>query len=293
MSRASYVDLQTNGHGGIDFLSATTTDEIRTATRSLYQAGVAAFLPTLITADPNQLLASARLIREVRESQSPDEAKILGFHLEGPFISHEKCGVHPPHFIHEPDIDLMKKYLAIEDVKIVTLAPELPGALELIRFLVDRGVVVSLGHSNATIEEANAGFDAGATTVTHLYNAMSKFPGLAEAALERDGLVFQIIVDDVHVTRENVASALKGREERFIITNDTVAAAGIGEGRFAFGDMEIEVRDHQARRLDGTLAGGVGTLDRSRAILHEIGISEADSLAAATTRPLALIGGRI
>ena len=92
MSRASYVDLQTNGHGGIDFLSATTTDEIRTATRSLYQAGVAAFLPTLITADPNQLLASARLIREVRESQSPDEAKILGFHLEGPFISHEKCG---------------------------------------------------------------------------------------------------------------------------------------------------------------------------------------------------------
>ena len=286
----SFVDLQINGHGGIDFLSATSSDEIRKATRSLYSSGVKAFLPTLITCEPALLLRSAALIQEVRSDPRPNESSILGFHLEGPFISHVKCGVHPGSFIRPPDIGLMKKLLNIGNVRMVTLAPELVGALDLIRFLVDQGITVSLGHSNATIDEAHAGFDAGATTVTHLYNGMSKVPGLAQAALEREGLVFQIIVDDVHVSRENVALAIRGREDRFILTNDTVAPAGLNEGAFKFGEMTIEVKEGQARRLDGTLAGGIGTLSESISILKEIGIDEKAAFAAATSRPLFLIG---
>jgi len=286
----TFIDLQINGHGGIDLLSAQSSEEIRQVNRSLYQSGVKAYLPTLITADPMQLKKSAELIRNVKANPENGEAQILGFHLEGPFISHEKCGVHPQHFIRLPDISLMKDYLAIRDVRMVTLAPELPGALDLIRFLADQGVTVSLGHSNATIDEAHAGFDAGATTVTHLYNGMSKFPGLAQAALERDGLIFQIIVDDVHVTRENVELAIRGREDRFVLTNDAVAPAGNVDGTYNFGEMTIEVKNRQARRIDGTLAGGIGTFSESISILKEIGVSETSAIAAATTRPLALIG---
>ena len=293
MSDAHFVDLQINGHGGIDFLSVKDPDDVRKASRSLYQAGVAAYLPTLITSDLANLKEAAAIINGVKGDQGPDEAKILGFHLEGPFISHAKCGVHPQHFIADPSLDLLKEYLSIDDVKIVTLAPELPGALELIRYLVDHGIVASLGHSDATLDQAHSGFDAGAKTVTHLYNAMSKFPGLAQAALERDDITFQIIVDDLHVTRENVLQAINGRADRFILTNDTVAAAGIGDGRFSFGEMEIEVNAGQARRLDGTLAGGVGTLSRSLEILVEIGVNQSESWAAATTRPLALIGEKL
>jgi N-acetylglucosamine-6-phosphate deacetylase len=290
LNEPQYVDLQINGHGGVDFLSATSSEEIRIASRSLYAAGVMSYLPTLITSDPHQLTRSAASINAVREEPREEESRILGFHLEGPFISHAKCGVHPQKFIREPNIALMREYLAIGNVRMLTLAPELPGALDLIRFLVDQGITVSLGHSNATIDEAHRGFDAGATTVTHLFNGMSKFPGLAQAALERDGLIFQIIVDDVHVTRENVALAITGREDRFILTNDTVAPAGSQDGLYKFGDMTIEVKDRQARRVDGTLAGGIGTLADSIAILKEIGINEQLARAAATTRPLDLIG---
>jgi len=284
-----YVDLQVNGHGGVDFLSASSTDDIRRAARSLYSNGVKSFLPTLITSDPLQLKASAALIREVVNDPRSGEAEILGFHLEGPFISHEKSGVHPQKYIVEPNIALMKEYLEIGSVRIVTLAPELHGAIDLIKFLVDQNIVVSLGHSNATPDEANAGFDAGAKTVTHLFNAMSKIPGLASAALDRDDVTIQIIVDDVHVDRPKVQIALEKASDRFIVTNDAVAPAGSGDGIHNFGEMKIQVKDGQARHLDGTLAGGIGTLAKSLQILAEMGVSYETALASVTTRPLALI----
>ena len=284
-----FIDLQINGHGGVDFLSAQSADEVRTAARSLYRNGVKGFLPTLITADPAQLMQAAKYIREVQDAPASDEAQILGFHLEGPFISDVKCGVHPKHYIAKPNIEAMKKYLSIGDVKIVTLAPELPGALDLIKFLVQEGVVVSLGHSNATPDEAHAGFDAGAKTVTHLYNGMSKIPGLAGVALDREDVTIQIIVDDVHVARADVAHALSLSMDRFIMTNDTVTPAGLGDGKYHFGEMDIEVREGRAVRVDGTLAGGIGTLQQSLDILAELGIPADIAWASVTTRPLALI----
>ncbi len=287
----SFVDLQVNGHGGVDFLSVTNISDVRLAARSLFSNGVSAFLPTLITSEQSRLHNVAKLINEVMSNPLEGEAEILGLHLEGPFISMEKCGVHPIQHILPPEIATMKSLLKLGLVKMVTLAPEVPGAINLIKFLVAEGVVVSLGHSNANEGEAHKGFDAGAITVTHLFNAMSKIPGLASVALERSDVWIQIIVDDVHVNRDNIKFALSKALDRFIITNDCVAAAGLGEGRFNFGDMTIQVKDGQARRLDGTLAGGIGNLHRSLKILDELGIDRRDSYEAVTSRPLKLING--
>jgi len=289
---ARYLDLQVNGHGGIDLLSASSADDIRQVSKSLFRNNVIGYLPTIITCSFENAVKSLRFIEEVRINPLPGEAKILGVHLEGPFISLEKRGVHLPQFIIAPSQKYLTELMKIALIKMVTLAPELPGALDLIEFITSRGMVASLGHSDANREQAEAGFDAGAKTVTHLFNAMRKPPlgGLAEVALERPDVTLQIIVDDVHVVRSLVQETLFNASNRFILTNDAIAAAGLGTGEFPFGEMTISVKDGQARRLDGTLAGGIGNLDRSLEIVAELGLTEADAIASVTTRPAELIG---
>jgi len=290
--KPSFVDLQVNGHGGVDLLSAKSVEEVRKVSRSLFENEVAGYLATLITSPLESAVNALKLIEEVRKNPLPGEAMILGVHLEGPFISLEKRGVHPKEFVKDPDFAHMKALLSAGLIKQVTLAPELPGAIDLIKYLVGEGVVVSLGHSNATKSEASAGFAAGAKTVTHLFNAMPKPPlsGLADAALERDDVVIQIIVDGVHVSNELMKDTMPKILDRFIVTNDAVAAAGLGEGTFPFGGMEVTVTNGQARRTDGTLAGGVANLRTSLAKLTELGISDEVALASVTTRPCELIG---
>ena len=200
--------------------------------------------------------------------------------------------MHPIEHIAAPDLNHLKALLNAGLVKIVTIAPELPGAIELIQYLVAKGVVVSLGHTNANRNEAIAGFDAGAKTVTHLFNAMPKPPidGTAQVAIERDDVAIQIIIDRVHVPNQMVKDVLGKVSKRFIVTNDPIAAAGLGAGTYPFGGMEITVKDGQARRADGTLAGGIGTLAQSLEIMSEIGVDSGDAIASVTTRPCELIG---
>jgi len=287
-----YIDLQVNGHGGIDLLSAKNADEVRNVSKSLYTSGVIGYLPTIITSALTDAVRAIKLIEEVRKNPQPGEAKILGIHLEGPFISVEKRGVHPVEHIAKPDLNHLKALLNAGLIKIVTIAPELPGAIELIQYLVANNIVVSLGHTNANREEAIAGFDVGAKTVTHLYNAMPKPPldGTAQVAIEREDVMIQIIIDEVHVPNDLVKETLAKVANRFIVTNDPIAAAGLGSGTYPFGGMEITVKDGQARRTDGTLAGGIGTLKRALEIMDSIGIAKEDSLASVTTRPCELIG---
>jgi N-acetylglucosamine-6-phosphate deacetylase len=287
-----YIDLQVNGHGGVDLLSAKSADEVRKVSSSLYENGVVGYLPTIITSALPDAVRAIKLIEEVRTNPLPGEAKILGTHLEGPFISVEKRGVHPIEDIVAPDLNHLKALLKAGLIKIVTIAPELPGAIELIQYLVANGIVVSLGHTNANREEAIAGFNAGAKTVTHLFNAMPKPPldGTAQVAIERDDIMIQIIVDEVHVPNELVKSTLEKVSKRFIVTNDPIAAAGIGSGTYPFGDMQVTIAGGQARRTDGTLAGGIGTLGRSLEIMNSIGINQVDAIASITTRPCELIG---
>ena len=287
-----YIDLQVNGHGGVDLLSAKSADEVRKVSSSLYENGVVGYLPTIITSALSDAVRAIKLIEEVRTNPLPGEAKILGTHLEGPFISIEKRGVHPLEHVAAPDLNHLKALLKAGLIKIVTIAPELPGAIELIQYLVANGIVVSLGHTNAKREEAVAGFNAGAKTVTHLFNAMPKPPldGTAQVAIEREDVVIQIIIDEVHVPNELVKSTLAKVSDRFIVTNDPIAAAGLGSGTYSLGDMQISVEGGQARRVDGTLAGGIGTLSQSLEIMKSIGVNPVDALASITTRPCELIG---
>ena len=294
MAVPGFVDLQVNGHGGVDLLAAKSADEIRKLSRSLYQNGVIAYLPTLITGPKELTLAALKLIEEVRKNPMPGESQIIGTHLEGPFISSVKSGMHPKEFIKAPDLNYLGEFLRSGKISQVTIAPELPGALELIKFLADSGVVVSLGHSNATAKEAHAGFDAGAKTVTHLWNAMKKKsegePGLAQVALERDDVIIQLIIDEVHLDSQLVIDSLKDCAGRFIVTNDAVSAAGLGDGIYPFGEIEIKVENGRATRMDGTLAGGVGTLSRSLQLMWEYGVGLEDAIDSVTSRPADLMG---
>ncbi|TRZ84770.1 MAG: N-acetylglucosamine-6-phosphate deacetylase [Streptomycetaceae bacterium] len=289
-----FVDLQVNGHGGMDLLSAKTVSDIKQVSKSLYSQGVVGYLPTLITGPKSETLRVMALIENAKREAESDEAKILGIHLEGPFISTAKPGVHPLEHFQIPNLDLIGEYLRAGTVSIVTIAPELPGAIGVIKHLTAMGIVVSLGHSNATAEEAHAGFDAGAKTVTHLWNAMPpmtlRSPGLVGVALERDDVTIQIIVDGVHVAPEVVKATIAAAPDRFIVTNDAVAPAGLGEGKFPFGTFEVEVKAGRAVRSDGVLAGGVESLYGSLNLLLDLGVNLESAIASMSSRPAALIG---
>lgn len=287
------VDLHVNGHAGVDFLTAKTGDEIRKATRSLRANGVVAFLASLITSEMTDLQRAIDLIDEVSKSQGSDEAQILGFHLEGPCFSHERRGVHSPSLLKNPEPSLISKLLSFPNVKMITLAPELPGGIEAIREITSAGIVVSLGHTTANRGVAEMAFDAGAKTVTHLYNGMEKDGGLVDLVLEREDIFFQMIIDDVHVSREMIRKACDKALDRLIITTDALAPAGLGPGRYPFGEMEIEIKDGKALRLDGKLAGGIGSITQALEILDDMGYSREKTMPAATSRPLKLLNAHL
>jgi len=195
-----FVDLQVNGFGGVDFLDADV-DGYRRAGEALLETGVTAYLPTLITTPEQQLLAA---MAEVPTGES--RPRILGMHLEGPFLSQNRLGTHEASARRDPDLAMLDRLLAAGPVRLMTLAPELPGADALIDRLLERGVAVSLGHTDATAAQANAAFDRGALSVTHLFNAMRPFlhrdPGIVGAALARDDVVVSIILDGIHLAPE-------------------------------------------------------------------------------------------
>jgi N-acetylglucosamine-6-phosphate deacetylase len=288
-----YVDLHVNGHAGIDFLSARTPDDIRKATRSLKSIGVKGFLASLITSELSSLRRAASLINEVAQSQGDDEAKILGLHLEGPCLAKEKRGVHPENPLRDPSLEVIEELVAINGVKMITLAPELPRGIEATKQIAEAGIVISLGHTTVDRKLAERAFDAGAKTVTHLYNGMEKDGELVKLVLERKDIYIQMIIDDVHVSRELVKQTCDVALDRLIITTDALAAAGLGPGKYPFGDMEIEIKEGKALRLDGRLAGGIGTPEKALQILLEMGYPLEKTLPAATSRPLELINAAL
>lgn len=288
-----YVDLHVNGHAGIDFLSARTPDDIRKATRSLKSIGVKGFLASLITSELSSLRRAASLINEVAQSQGDDEAKVLGLHLEGPCLAKEKRGVHPENLLRDPSLEVIEELVAINGVKMITLAPELPRGIEATKQIAEAGIVISLGHTTVDRKLAERAFDAGAKTVTHLYNGMEKDGELVKLVLERKDIYIQMIIDDVHVSRELVKQTCDVALDRLIITTDALAAAGLGPGKYPFGDMEIEIKEGKALRLDGRLAGGIGTPEKALQILLEMGYPLEKTLPAATSRPLELINAAL
>jgi N-acetylglucosamine-6-phosphate deacetylase len=190
----------------------------------------------------------------------------------------------------------LERLLDLDQIGVMTIAPELPGALELIERCRRRGVTVSLGHSAANAEEAQRGFEAGAITVTHLFNAMeslsSRSPGLAGTALTRTGVTVQLIADGLHVADEMMRLAFAAAPGRCVIVTDAIAAAASDMSVVQLGEVTVYVDSDVAQRDDGTLAGSIGKLRDNLARLSALGIASADALGAVISRPAALLGGQ-
>jgi len=282
-----FVDLQVNGYAGVDFAAADAAG-YAVAGDALLEGGVTAYQPTLITAPEEALVAA---LAEVPTEQAGP--RILGVHLEGPFLSPNRLGAHPVAARRDPDRDLLERLLAAGPVGYMTLAPELHGALELVDLLHERGVVVSCGHSDATAEQAAAAFDRGVGTVTHLFNAMRPLghrdPGIAGAALVREDVIVQVILDGHHLADETAKVVWRTAAGRVALVTDAIAATGNGDGNCRLGGVEIEVRNGVARRADGVLAGSVVTMIEAVRSLHGLGASLVDAIAAATSVPARIV----
>ena len=214
-------------------------------------------------------------------------------HLEGPFLSARWPGAHDPRHLQAPDAALIERLAGAGPIALVTLAPELPGALELIRTLIARGIIVSCGHSDADADLAHAAFDAGARAITHLHNAhrrsLHRDPGVGGVALVRPDVTVQAIVDGVHLAPEIAYAAFLTARERFCLVSDAMAAAGLGEGSYRLGSRQVEVEGMTARLPDGTLAGSVLTMDAAVRNLVTLGASEVEALLAAARAPARLL----
>jgi N-acetylglucosamine-6-phosphate deacetylase len=283
-----FVDLQVNGFGGIDFLSADRP-AYEQAGEALLRTGVTAYQPTFITSPEAELEAA---LRELPQDGN-GAPHVLGAHLEGPFIAPQRLGSHPVAARRDPDVELLKRLLEAGRVAHMTLAPELPGALELVDFLRARGVTVACGHSDATAEEARAAFRRGARTVTHLFNAMRPFaarePGLAGAALADPSVPVQVILDGVHLADDTAKLVWNVASGRVALVTDAVAAAGVGDGSYRLGGVEVKVVDGIARRA-GVLAGSTVTMIESVRNLVRLGASPEAALSAATEVPARIVG---
>jgi N-acetylglucosamine-6-phosphate deacetylase len=283
-----FVDLQVNGFGGVDFLEADAGG-YRRAGLALLETGVTAYLPTLITSPEEHLLAA---LREVPIDR--DYPRILGVHLEGPFLSPLRLGTHVATSRRDPDLKLLDALLDGGPVRLMTLAPELPGANVLIARLLERGVTVSLGHSDATAEQASAAFDIGVRTVTHLFNAMRPFlhrdPGIVGAALARDDVIVQLILDGVHLAAETATVTWRAAPGRVALVTDAITAAGASDGAYSFGSLDVQVHERAVRGPDGVLAGSVLTMIEAVQNLHALDVPLAEAVDAATVVPAKVLG---
>jgi N-acetylglucosamine-6-phosphate deacetylase len=283
-----FVDLQVNGFGGVDFLAAGTEDYMR-AGEALLLTGVTAYQPTFITAAESTIIDALHAL-----PVNGARPRILGAHLEGPFLSPDRLGTHPQAQRRDPDLDLLERLLEPGGVTEMTLAPELPGAAAVIERLLELGVVVSAGHSNATAEEARDAFDLGVSTTTHLFNAMRPFrsrdPGIIGVALTRPDVFVQMIVDGHHLADETVRLVWAAAGGRLALVTDATAGASNGGGIYQLGEVEIEVADGPPTREDGVLAGTVLTMIDAVRNVHALGISFEDAIGAATTVPARILG---
>jgi N-acetylglucosamine-6-phosphate deacetylase len=284
------VDLQVNGFAGVDFLAASVAD-FTTSSLALLAFGVTAFQPTLICAPESGLCHALETI--ARAGQLAGGARILPAHLEGPFLSPSWPGAHDPRYLCAPDHLLLDRFLDAGPVGYMTIAPELSGGIELLAHLRERGIIVAIGHSDATVDQANVAFDAGARALTHAFNAhrplTAREPGPAGAALVRDDVFVELIVDGIHLDDALITIVDRCARERVILVTDAIVAAGIGDGAFQFGPLEVTVANGRATLSDGRLAGSVATLDACLRRLVAASVPLEQALGAVTSRPAELI----
>jgi N-acetylglucosamine-6-phosphate deacetylase len=293
----AYIDIHVHGCAGHDVMEATP-EALGVIGGYLASRGVGAYFPTTVTSPRDETIQSlAGLAREIGRNTVHRGATPLGIHLEGPFLSHLKRGVHTEALLEAPSIALFDRFWQAAEGRIclMTIAPELPGATELIAHATALGVRCSMGHSDASVCEAEAGYVAGARSATHTFNAMRAIdhrePGLAAYVLDKRSLFAEIICDGIHVDPLMVRLFFRSKDEdHIILVTDGISATGMPDGIYMLGDMEVEVRDGRCTS-DGTLAGSVLTLDRGVQNLMEFtGASLKTAVAAASRNPSQLMG---
>ncbi len=294
---AGLVDVQCNGYAGIDLTalgdaSDDAVDRVTALRRAVAADGVTALVPTIITAPLPTATRALALLDDARDTDTAG-ARLLGAHVEGPFLSPARAGTHPPAHLRAPDPAAFAALLDAGEVAITTLAPELDGALDLVRLATGSGVTVMAGHSDATAAQAHAAFDAGAAGATHLFNAMSGFdhraPGLAATALARPGVVVTVIADGHHVAPEVLRVVAAAAAGRWALITDATAAAGMPDGTFSLGEVALTLADGAVRNPDGTLAGSAATLVACVRTAVAAGIDLTAALVAATATPARLV----
>ncbi|AEM88068.1 N-acetylglucosamine-6-phosphate deacetylase [Streptomyces violaceusniger] len=291
-----FVDLHVHGGGGASF-SAGTPEESLTAIRTHRLHGTTTMLASTVTGDLDDLARQAAVLSELVE-----QGELAGIHFEGPFISPHRCGAHQPSLLRAPDPADVRKLVdaARGTARMMTLAPELPGGLESVRLLADSGVLAAVGHTDSTYEATREAVEAGATVATHLFNAMPSLlhraPGPIAALLEDERVTIELINDGTHLHPAMLELAFhRAGADRVAFITDAMGAAGMNDGRYPLGPMEVEVKDGVARISDGPTAGSIAgstlTLDRAfqRAVTID-GLSVEQTVRALSATPARLLG---
>lgn len=288
-----FVDDHIHGAAGADTMDGTS-EALETMAEALPKEGTTSFLATTMTQKADVIEKALTNAGDyIKENNHQAKAETLGIHLEGPFISPEKAGAQPTEYILFPDVERFKKWQALSGnlIKLVTLAPEREGGLDLVRYLAGSGVVASVGHSNATYEQVVEAVRAGATHVTHLYNGMRglhhREPGVAGASLLLDELLAEVIVDGIHTRPEMIDLAYRQKGSKGLVTiTDAIRAKCLQGGTYDLGGQEVTVENGEARLAEGSLAGSILKMNEAvRNMIAFTGCSLHDVIQMAAVNP--------
>jgi len=291
-----YIDIHVHGGGGSDVMDGNY-EAINQIAIAHSRFATTAFLPTTMTMDKNKIIESLRSIYEAK-LRGTGGAEILGVNLEGPYINPEKKGAQREIDIRKPSIKEFVEFNKASGnlIRLVTIAPEMPGAIELIKYLHKQGIIASIGHSNATYIQTQAGIKAGLSHVTHTFNAMRglhhREPGVVGAALTSPELTVEVIADGIHIHPIVLKILTKIKDgEKIVLITDAMRAAGLKEGTYDLGGQEVIVTKGQARLKDGTLAGSVLTMDKAvKNMVNKVGIQLPKAIQMASFNPAKSIG---
>jgi N-acetylglucosamine-6-phosphate deacetylase len=294
-----FIDVHIHGAGGHDVMEGTA-EALTAVAGTVARHGTTSFLATTVTASTEQTCRSvegiAKFICEQFSAQQP-HAEILGIHFEGPFISAARRGVHPPEQIKPPSAEILQQFLhaAAGRARILTLAPELFGAMPCISAARKAGLVVAMGHTDATYEQARAAIALGAHHAVHVYNAMRPFShrdsGVIGAVLTSPEVTAELIADGVHVDEAAMRLLLQAKgSERVILVSDGISATGMPDGKYTLGTFEVTVMGGVCRNAEGRLAGSTLTLDRALRNVVALGAPMQDAVRMLTLNPATLLG---
>ena len=287
-----FIDEHIHGAGGSDAMDGNTKD-LAIIAETVAKEGTTSFLATTMTQSKENILKAMRAVKEYREAAGEQGARIAGVHLEGPFIAAAHKGAQPLEYVAAPDSKTFEEYNAAcgNAIKIITLAPETDGALDFIRHIVAQGTVVSIGHTGAKYAEVKAAMEAGATNVTHTYNAQSPLHhreiGVVGSALLLEDLYCELICDTIHVSVPAMQLLVKNkRADKLALITDAMRAKGLADGVSELGGQTVYVKGGEARLADGTLAGSVLRMNRAlQNMVEKVGVPLTQAVDYCTINP--------